>query len=60
MERHPFSHQPDPARERYVQPLRGKLVRRGPRAWSIVWQTPSGETRETPLAPVAISIDPRG
>jgi hypothetical protein len=59
VEQHPFSYQPDPAHERYVQPLGGKLVRRGPRAWSIVWQAPSGEARETPLAPVSLEIDPR-
>jgi hypothetical protein len=50
VDKHPFCYQPDPQQERYVQPIGGALVRRGPRAWSLVWTAPGGEKRETPLA----------
>ena len=57
MEQHPFFYQPDPDLERYVQPIGGALVRRGARAWSLVWELPGGDKRETPLAPGASSND---
>jgi hypothetical protein len=45
-----FEWRPDPGREHDVQPKGVKLVRRGPRAFSIVWRTPDGKDVETPLA----------
>jgi hypothetical protein len=49
-ERRPYTFQPDPERPYFVQPKGGKLVKRGPRAYSIVWRTPDGKEAETPIA----------
>jgi hypothetical protein len=46
----PFYYRPDPDELYCVQATGGKLVRRGPRAYFIVWTKADGEAAETPLA----------